>query len=172
MKFMFGSALVLLSLFSGSCRAEGPIYEPMIPYSFGYTTSDGMSRTESGHGNVVQGSYSYIDANGDTRHVRYTADAHGYHPEGDISVDRKTAAAAAALAAIAPKAPLPVPVAAAPAHQWAPPPAPAAPAAAYQARSYNSWAPAPAAPVPSWASAAGSTSYQVETPTHKIWVKY
>ena len=44
-------------------------HEPMIPYSYGYQTADGMSHTESGNGGVVQGSYSYIDANGDSRQV-------------------------------------------------------------------------------------------------------
>ncbi|CAG2121777.1 unnamed protein product, partial [Medioppia subpectinata] len=78
------------------------------PYSFGYQTSDGQSRQESGHGGAVTGSYSYVDANGDLRQVRYVADANGFRPEGDISVDKRTAAAAAHLAAIAPKAPLPV----------------------------------------------------------------
>ncbi len=40
------------------------------PYSFGYSTADGQSRQESGAGGAVQGSYSYVDANGDLRQVR------------------------------------------------------------------------------------------------------
>ena len=132
-----------------------------------------MSRTESGSGGVVTGSYSYTDANGDLRQVRYTADAHGYRPEGDISVDRKTAAAAAALAALAPKAPN---VPNTPNGAWVPS-APASPGNDFiQTRSsYNSFGLAPApvawAPVPSPIGLA-TTSYQVDTPTHKIWVKY
>jgi len=73
------------------------------PYSFGYTTADGQMRQESGAGGAVQGSYSYTDANGDLRQVNYVADALGFRPQGDISVDRRTAEAAATLAALAPK---------------------------------------------------------------------
>jgi hypothetical protein len=73
------------------------------PYSFGYTTADGQMRQESGSGGSVTGSYSYTDANGDLRQVNYVADALGFRAEGDISVDRRTAAAAANLAALAPK---------------------------------------------------------------------
>ena len=43
------------------------------PYSFGYTTADGQSRQESGHGGAVTGAYSYIDANGDLRQVCFNA---------------------------------------------------------------------------------------------------
>jgi len=79
-------------------------------YNFGYNTGDagGHSRAESGSSGSVAGSYSYIDANGDRRTVHYTAGPEGYKASGDISVDRRTAAAAAALNAMAPKAPLPV----------------------------------------------------------------
>jgi len=78
-------------------------YSLGAPYSFGYTTADGQSRQESGAGGAVTGSYSYTDANGDLRQVNYVADALGFRAEGDISVDRRTAAAAATLAALAPK---------------------------------------------------------------------
>nr|XP_042901624.1 adult-specific rigid cuticular protein 12.6 [Parasteatoda tepidariorum] len=83
-------------------------------YNFGYNTGDagGHSRSESGHGGNVAGSYSYIDANGDRRVVSYTAGPDGFKATGDIGVDRKTAAEAAAIAALAPKAPAaPAPVA-------------------------------------------------------------
>lgn len=40
-----------------------------LPYAFGYTTADGMSRQEQGHNGVVSGSYSYTDPNGDLRQV-------------------------------------------------------------------------------------------------------
>lgn len=78
-------------------------------YNFGYNTGDagGHSRAESGSGGSVAGSYSYIDANGDRRTVHYTAGPGGYKASGDISVDRRTAAAAAAMDALAPKAPIP-----------------------------------------------------------------
>ncbi|XP_054710042.1 adult-specific rigid cuticular protein 11.9-like [Uloborus diversus] len=76
-------------------------------YNFGYATGDagGHSRAESGSGGTVQGSYSYVDPNGDLRTVQYTAGPGGYHASGDTGVDRRTAAAAAALNAMAPKAP-------------------------------------------------------------------
>lgn len=79
-------------------------------YNFGYNTGDagGHSRVESGSSGTVAGSYSYIDANGDRRTVHYTAGPEGYKASGDISVDRRTAAAAAAMDSLAPKAPLAV----------------------------------------------------------------
>ena len=147
--------------------AANPLLQ-MTPYSFGYQTADGMTRTESGSGNTVQGQYSYTDANGDIRTVKYVADANGFRPAGDISVDKRTAAEAAALAAQAPKAPAPI---APPAPQWSNGPA---------FQSFNSWEQPKqfAAPVaPSWnaqpvAPFPGSLNYKVETPTHKIWVNY
>ncbi|XP_035214130.1 adult-specific rigid cuticular protein 11.9-like [Stegodyphus dumicola] len=88
-------------------------------YNFGYATGDagGHSRVESGTAGNVAGSYSYVDPNGDLRTVQYTAGPGGYQASGDISVDRKTAAAAAALAAMAPKAP-PAAVPIAPVAPW------------------------------------------------------
>ncbi|GFR18486.1 adult-specific rigid cuticular protein 11.9 [Trichonephila clavata] len=88
-------------------------------YNFGYATGDvgGHSRVESGSGNSVSGSYSYVDPNGDLRTVQYTAGPGGFQASGDTGVDRRTAAAAAALAAIAPKAPVAAPIAA-PATPW------------------------------------------------------
>ncbi|PRD23187.1 UNVERIFIED_CONTAM: Adult-specific rigid cuticular protein 11.9 [Trichonephila clavipes] len=88
-------------------------------YNFGYATGDagGHSRVESGSGNSVSGSYSYVDPNGDLRTVQYTAGPGGFQASGDTGVDRRTAAAAAALAAIAPKAPVAASIAA-PAAPW------------------------------------------------------
>jgi hypothetical protein len=95
--------------------------------------------------------------------VRYVADAHGFRPEGDISVDRRTAAAAAHLAALAPKAPIPFAV------------APAYNGYAAPFTSYSSFAaPIAAAPVAPWAAPVagyGISGYQVVTPTHKIWAQ-
>lgn len=130
----------------------------MTPYSFGYQTVDGMQRSESGSGNSVSGQYSYTDANGDLRTVKYVADANGFRPSGDISVDKKTQQEAAMLAAQAPKGPAPV------APQWNNQPA---------FQSFNSWE----QPKPQWnaqpvQSFGGNINYKVETPTHKIWVNY
>lgn len=76
-------------------------------YNFHYSAGDagGHRRSESGHGDTVSGSYSYVDPNGNLRSVSYTAGPDGFKPSGDISVDKKTAADAAAIAALAPKAP-------------------------------------------------------------------
>jgi len=90
------------------------------PYSFGYATADGQTRQESGHGGAVQGSYSYIDANGDHRHVSYVADAFGYRPVGDTGIDRGTATKQAAINAYAPEGTLTNAVYAAPAVHAAP----------------------------------------------------
>lgn len=79
-------------------------------YNFHYSAGDagGHQRTESGHGDTVSGSYSYVDPNGNLRSVSYTAGPDGFKPSGDIGVDKKTAEDAAAIAALAPKAPVPV----------------------------------------------------------------
>jgi len=99
------------------------------PYSFGYATADGQTRQESGHGGAVQGSYSYIDANGDLRKVAYVADAFGYRPVGDTGIDRGTATKQAHINAYAPAGTLTNAVYAAPAHVA--PVAVAAPVAAH-----------------------------------------
>jgi len=131
----------------------------MTPYSFGYQTVDGMQRSESGSGNSVSGQYSYTDANGDLRTVKYVADANGFRPTGDISVDKKTAQEALMLAAQAPKAPAPI------APQWNSQPT---------FQSYNSWEQPKPAPMWNAQQSFGSANinYKVETPTHKIWVNY
>jgi len=108
--FIIFSAIVALANCAGA------------PYSFGYATADGQTRQESGHGGAVQGSYSYVDANGDFRKVSYVADAFGYRPIGDTGIDRGTAVKQAAINAYAPAGTLtngvyaaaPVAVAAAP----------------------------------------------------------
>jgi len=79
-----------------------------------YRTDDGQQRTEAtdGQGNV-RGSYSYVDPNGKTITVRYTAGKDGFKVEGDhLPVAPKV-----------PDVPAPVaPVAAAPtAPSWTPP---------------------------------------------------
>jgi len=113
-------------------------------YNFGYHTGDagGHSRSESGHGGNVAGSYSYVDANGDHRVVQYTAGPDGFKPSGDIGVDKKTASIAAAMNAMAPKAPVAAPAHpgwyGAPAAHWGAP-------AAYWGAPAAHWAPAPQA---------------------------
>ncbi|XP_053698658.1 cuticle protein-like [Sabethes cyaneus] len=56
-------------------------YDPNPQYSFSYGVSDGLtgdqkSQQESRNGDVVQGSYSLVDADGLKRTVDYTADPH------------------------------------------------------------------------------------------------
>ncbi|KAL1421404.1 hypothetical protein MTO96_004097 [Rhipicephalus appendiculatus] len=65
--------------------ASAPVEEyPPQPYSFSYDTTDEfgtrLTREESGDANNNKvGSYSYTDASGITRTVKYTADAEGFH---------------------------------------------------------------------------------------------
>ncbi|XP_023309912.1 cuticle protein-like [Anoplophora glabripennis] len=63
--------------------AKTIIAEPSAPanYEFGYAvndphTDDSKSHQETRHGDVVQGSYSLIEADGSKRVVHYTVDAH------------------------------------------------------------------------------------------------
>lgn len=56
-------------------------YDPNPQYSFAYDVQDGLtgdskSQHETRSGDVVQGSYSLIDADGHKRTVDYTADPH------------------------------------------------------------------------------------------------
>lgn len=91
-------------------------------YNFHYAAEDagGHRRSESGHGDTVSGSYSYVDPNGNLRSVSYTAGPDGFKPSGDIGVDKKTAEDAAAIAALAPKEPIaPVVPAVHPYSHWA-----------------------------------------------------
>lgn len=105
MKFIILSALVVCAF-----ATDVQLSSDGINYNFGYRTGDAglHTRSESGTAGAVSGQYSYVDPNGNLRQVSYTADASGFHPSGDISVDKKTAADAAAIAALAPKAPEPV----------------------------------------------------------------
>ncbi|KAH6938972.1 hypothetical protein HPB50_015333 [Hyalomma asiaticum] len=65
--------------------ASAPVEEyPPQPYSFSYDTTDEfgtrLTREETGDANNNKvGSYSYTDATGITRTVKYTADAEGFH---------------------------------------------------------------------------------------------
>ncbi|XP_049270161.1 cuticle protein 16.8-like [Rhipicephalus sanguineus] len=65
--------------------ASAPVEEyPPQPYSFSYDTTDEfgtrLTREESGDANNNKvGSYSYTDASGISRTVKYTADAEGFH---------------------------------------------------------------------------------------------
>ncbi|XP_047514388.1 larval cuticle protein 1-like [Pieris napi] len=65
-------------------------------YNFGFETSDGSSRSETGslkdvldednkpHQVVtVRGTFSYIKSDGTSETINYTADEFGFHPEGD-----------------------------------------------------------------------------------------
>ncbi|XP_029732650.1 cuticle protein-like [Aedes albopictus] len=62
-------------------------YDPNPQYSFSYGISDALtgdqkSQQESRNGDVVQGSYSLVDADGYKRTVDYTADPiHGFNAE-------------------------------------------------------------------------------------------
>ncbi|KAI4457958.1 structural contituent of cuticle [Holotrichia oblita] len=56
-------------------------YDPNPQYSYAYDIQDGLtgdskSQHESRNGDVVQGSYSLVDADGHQRIVEYTADPH------------------------------------------------------------------------------------------------
>ncbi|KAH7639174.1 cuticle protein-like protein 3 [Dermatophagoides farinae] len=164
-----------------------PLEQPIhyLPYAFGYQTADGQTRQEQGSQNgVITGSFSYTDANGDLRQVKYTADEHGYRPEGDIGVDRRTAETAAAMAALAPKGPVSSTSSWAPLSKpsfqafdkliASPPPAAAVPAFHAPAPAPASWNHFPAAASTTHFAPPiiGPSGYQVDTPTHKIWVKY
>ncbi|XP_022253086.1 adult-specific rigid cuticular protein 11.9-like [Limulus polyphemus] len=99
--------LAVLPLCFAACMAEMLLNFDAEKGNFMYSTGDegAHAREETRSGGTVTGKYSYIDANGDMREVRYTAGPGGFMPEGDISVDKKTAAEADKIAAMAPKAP-------------------------------------------------------------------
>lgn len=66
--FLFPQLLTtIVCLGAARLATSNPI--AYLPYAFGYSTADGMSREESGSGGRVSGSYSYTDANGDLRQV-------------------------------------------------------------------------------------------------------
>jgi len=77
------------------------------PYRFSYQANDDgqHQRNERGDHGSVEGSYSYVDPNGNLRRVNYVADEYGFRPSGDIGIDKETEAAAADLAAQAPQGP-------------------------------------------------------------------
>uniref|UniRef100_T1E733 Putative cuticular protein 4 rr-2 family n=1 Tax=Anopheles aquasalis TaxID=42839 RepID=T1E733_ANOAQ len=80
-------------------------YDPNPQYSFSYGISDSLtgdskSQQESRSGDVVQGSYSLIDADGFKRTVDYTADPHN----GFNAVVRREPLAAKTVVAAAPVA--------------------------------------------------------------------
>jgi hypothetical protein len=62
-------------------------YDPNPQYSFAYDVQDGLtgdskSQHETRNGDVVEGHYSLIDADGVKRTVHYTADpVHGFNGE-------------------------------------------------------------------------------------------
>jgi len=93
--------IILLPLLVAAVSAEG------APYRFSYEANDDgqHQRNERGDHGSVQGSYSYVDPNGNLRRVNYVADEYGFRPSGDIGVDKETEAAAADLAAQAPQGP-------------------------------------------------------------------
>ncbi|XP_045460312.1 larval cuticle protein A3A-like [Harmonia axyridis] len=83
--------------------AKTIVAEPSAPahYDFGYSvndphTGDSKSQQESRRGDVVQGSYSLIEADGSKRIVEYTADPHN----GFNAVVHKEPAAVAVKAAV------------------------------------------------------------------------
>lgn len=122
--FFVSFQLIFPLLFAVAMAAEIGVNHAGEAYNFHYSAGDagGHQRTESGHGDKVSGSYSYIDPNGNVRTVSYTAGPDGFKPSGDIGVDKKTAENAAAIAALAPKAPASVDTAVHPQyfHHWNP----------------------------------------------------
>ncbi|XP_066254019.1 larval cuticle protein A2B-like [Euwallacea similis] len=97
-------------------------YNPNPQYSYGYDVQDGLtgdskSQTETRNGDLVQGSYSLVEPDGNRRIVDYTADpVNGFN----AVIRREPAAiavkAVAAAPAIAKLAPVAAPLAITPAH--------------------------------------------------------
>ncbi|XP_022814220.1 pupal cuticle protein 36-like isoform X1 [Spodoptera litura] len=56
-------------------------------YKYSYETENGIRAEEAGqtseHGTVAHGAYSYKGDDGQTYTVTYTADEHGFHPQGE-----------------------------------------------------------------------------------------
>ncbi|KAM7301778.1 putative cuticle protein [Ixodes scapularis] len=80
---MFSKVLVCCLFAYVACGVL--VEHPPQPYSFGYDNVDGfgtrMTRQETGDEfNNKVGSYSYVDAFGVSRVVKYVADATGFHP--------------------------------------------------------------------------------------------
>ncbi|XP_077552972.1 uncharacterized protein LOC144167656 [Haemaphysalis longicornis] len=77
-------AKVLLCCLAAIAASATVEQYPPQPYSFSYDNTDEfgtrLTREETGdENNYKVGSYSYVDATGITRTVRYTADATGFH---------------------------------------------------------------------------------------------
>ncbi|XP_066141149.1 larval cuticle protein A2B-like [Euwallacea fornicatus] len=100
-------------------------YDPNPQYSYGYdvqdeVTGDSKSQTETRNGDLVQGSYSLVEPDGNRRIVDYTADSvNGFNAvvrrePATIAVKAVAAAPAIAHAPIARLAPVAAPLAIAP----------------------------------------------------------
>ncbi|XP_077555626.1 cuticle protein 16.8-like [Haemaphysalis longicornis] len=81
---MFSKVLLCCVLALAAAQQQPSLDGPPQPYSFSYDNTDEfgtrMTQQESGdENNNKVGSYSYTDANGLTRTVKYTADAEGFH---------------------------------------------------------------------------------------------
>ncbi|CAN7996865.1 unnamed protein product, partial [Ixodes pacificus] len=81
---MFSKVLLCCLFAYVACGVVVEHYPPQ-PYSFGFDNVDEfgtrMTRQETGDDfNNKVGSYSYVDAFGVTRVVKYVADATGFHP--------------------------------------------------------------------------------------------
>ncbi|CAN7996618.1 unnamed protein product, partial [Ixodes hexagonus] len=80
---MFSKVLVCCLFAYVACGVV--VEHPPQPYSFGYDNTDEfgtrLTRQETGDEfNNKVGSYSYVDASGVSRVVKYVADATGFHP--------------------------------------------------------------------------------------------
>ncbi|TMW44844.1 hypothetical protein DOY81_010078 [Sarcophaga bullata] len=53
-------------------------------FSYGYDITNGIAADESGDQTSVHGEFHYVTKEGVPVKVSYTADANGYHPEGDV----------------------------------------------------------------------------------------
>ncbi|XP_066600159.1 cuticle protein 19.8-like [Prorops nasuta] len=96
-------------------KAVDAEYDPHPQYSYAYDvhdslTGDAKSQQETRDGDVVQGSYSLLEADGSRRTVDYTAD-----PVNGFNAVVRKEPAAVAVKAVAPVAPAPIAYAAAPA---------------------------------------------------------
>ncbi|XP_070392848.1 cuticle protein 16.8-like [Dermacentor albipictus] len=81
---MFSKVLLCCVLAFAAAQQQPNVDGPPQPYSFSYDNTDEygtrISQQETGdENNNKVGSYSYTDANGLSRTVKYTADAEGFH---------------------------------------------------------------------------------------------
>ncbi|XP_036144987.1 larval cuticle protein A3A-like [Monomorium pharaonis] len=110
-------------------KAVDADFDPHPQYSYAYDvhdslTGDAKSQQETRDGDLVQGSYSLLEADGTRRIVDYTAD-----PVNGFNAVVRKEPAAVAVKAVAPVAPAPLAYAAAPVAKIAAPVAHAAPLA-------------------------------------------